>query len=125
MKPIPLKISVKSSRNRWFSYLILGVIMGTVGLLIALDAYKDYKAGGGGDSTFRLIIGIALPFIFVIGEMIRFKRYCRKIAAVFCIDCRFEFDIDELCKTGKCPECRSKRVVGLIPDDEDTILTLY
>jgi DNA-directed RNA polymerase subunit RPC12/RpoP len=119
MKPIPLKLSVKSKANRWFAWGCLAVMFGTVGILIVREGIKDNQQA-------FIIIGIALPFIFVIGEMIRFRRYCGRIPAVMCIDCRHEFDIKELCKTGKCPECRSTRVVGVKPDDDSgPVISLY
>ena len=118
MKPIPLKLSVKSRRNRWFAYGCLAVMTGTVGILIVREGIKD-------NQQFFMLAGIALPFIFVIGEMIRFNMYCGKIPAVMCIDCRHEFKIKELCKIGKCPKCQSKRVVGVKPDDNDPVISLY
>jgi DNA-directed RNA polymerase subunit RPC12/RpoP len=118
MKPIGLKPSVKNRRARWFAYLCLAVMMGTAGFFIAREGVKD------GNSSF-IAIGVALPFIFVIGEMIRFSMYCGSIPSVWCIDCRHTFDIKQLCKTGRCPECRSRRVVGARPDDDDPVLSLY
>ncbi len=118
MKPIPLKLSVKNRFNRWFAYGCLALMFGTVGFFIALEGFRDHQQP-------FIIIGIVLPFIFVIGEMIRFRMYCSKINAVQCIDCRHIFQIEQLCKTGRCPECQSKRVVGIKPDDDDTVVTLY
>lgn len=118
MKPMPLKLSVKSRLNRWFAYGCLAVMFGTVGFFLAREGFKD-------NQQFFVISGIALPFIFVIGEMIRFSMYCGKIPAVKCIDCQHVFEIKQLCKTGKCPECQSKRVVGVKPDDDDPVVSLY
>ena len=118
MKPMPLKLSVKSRRNRWFAYGVLAVMTGTFGILIIREGIKD-------NQLYFIVAGIALPFIFVIGEIIRFKRYCGKILAVWCVDCRHEFETKELCKKGRCPKCQSSRVVGLEPDDGDPVVTLY
>jgi len=118
MKPIPLKLSVKSRFNRWFAYGCLALMAGIVGFFIARVGFQDHQ-------QVFIIGGIALPFIFVIGEMIRFANYCSKIPAVMCVDCRLTFDIKQLCKTGKCPECKSKRVVGVKPDDYDQVFSLY
>jgi len=94
------------------------LVSGTVGVFIAVDGYKHCQSSGKtSELLVRVVIGIALPFIIVIGEMIRFKRWCNKIPAVRCLMYAHVFQIEELCKTGKCPNCGSKRVVGIKPDD--------
>jgi len=125
VKPVPLKLSAKSRTNRLFAYSCLGVISGVAGLAIAWTSYKEYRATGGGQWQVLMILGALLPFIMVIGEIIRFNRYCSKIAGTLCIDCRQASDIKQLVKADKCPRCGSRRVVGLVPDDEDTTVTLY
>ena len=125
MKPVPLKISAKSRKNRWFAYSCLAVISGIAGIAIAWTSFKEYRATGGGEWQLLTILGVLLPFIMVIGEVIRFRRYCSKIAGAMCVDCRQEFDLKQLVKAGNCPGCGSRRVVGLVSDEEDPVVTLY
>ena len=89
------------------------------------NAYREYQATGTTEWPSYTIVVALLPFIFVGGEMLRFRSYCSKIAGAMCVDCRHEFDIKQLVKTGTCPACDSRRVVGLVPDDDDPIVTLY
>lgn len=125
MKPIPLKPAAKSATQRRFTYLCLAVVMGSVGATIAYSSYQEYQKTQGPEWGLAIVIGILFPFIFVIGEMIKLRKYFSKIDAVLCVDCRHEFDIDQLVKTGKCPQCQSRRIVGLEPDDDDPIISLY
>ena len=126
MKPIPLKVGVKSRARRIFCYCCLGIITGALGIAIARVSLDDYQANdGSGEPLFRVMIGFALPLIFVVGEITRFRMWCGKIPAVMCDDCSNIFDIEDLLKTGKCPQCQSKRVVGIKPDDNDPIVSLY
>jgi DNA-directed RNA polymerase subunit RPC12/RpoP len=125
MKPIPLKISARSRASRFFSYLCLGVLMTIPIAILAHNAYGQYQATGKTEWPSYAIPLALLPFIFVGGEMLRFRSYCSKIPSVLCVDCRHQFDIKQLVKTGECPECRSKRVVGLVSDENDQIVTLH
>jgi len=118
IEPIPLKTGARSPLARKFTYLCLAIVSGTVGVFIGINGYKHYQSSGkASELLVRVVIGIALPFIVVIAEMIRFRRWCNKIPAVRCLMCIHVFQIEELCKTGKCPKCGSKRVVGIKPDD--------
>ena len=124
MKPTPLKMTAKSPRNRWFAYLCVGLIWGAAGWAIAYSSYQSYQETHGKEWPPLILIGILLPFIVVIAEMIRFRRYWRKIPAVLCVDCRHEFDTQQLVREGKCPACGSSRTVGLVSDDDDIVVKL-
>jgi len=91
---------------------------------MACNAYGEYQATGRAEWPSYTIILALLPFIFVGGEMLRFRSYCSKIPGVLCVDCRHQFDIQHLAKTGQCPECGSRRVVGLVSDDDAPVVTL-
>jgi DNA-directed RNA polymerase subunit RPC12/RpoP len=117
MKPIALKPSTKSLANRVFAYCVLTVGGGFAGAVIAYRCYKEYQSTQGGQWALLVVAGILLPFILVIGEIIRFKMYCGTIPGVMCIDCRHQFGIKELVELGRCPQCQSKRVVGVRPDE--------
>jgi len=125
VKPIPLKISARIRANRLFSYVCLGVMTAIPIAVVAYNVYGEYQATGKADWPSYAIVLALLPFIFVVGEMLRFRSYCSKIPAVLCVDCRHQFDIKHLAKTGQCPECESRRVVGLVSDEEDQVVTLY
>jgi DNA-directed RNA polymerase subunit RPC12/RpoP len=126
VKPIALKPSTKSLAYRLFAYSVLAVGGGIAGVGIAYSCYKEYQSTHGGEWVPLIAGGILLPFILVIGEIIRFRMYCGRISRVMCIDCRHEFGIRELVELGRCPLCQSKRVVGVRPDDDEgPIVSLY
>ena len=125
MKPIALKPSTKSLANRLFAYACLAVGGGIVGAAIAHSCYKEWQSTQGRQWIPLTVAGALLPFVLIIGEMIRFRLYCGGITGVRCLDCELDFEIRELVRLGRCPECRSKKVVGIEPEDEGPIVSLY
>ena len=74
MKPIPLKVCAKSAAHRRFTYLCLAIMMGSVGAAIAYTSYKEYQKTQAPELKVAMAIGVLLPFVFVIGEMIKVRR---------------------------------------------------
>lgn len=119
MREVSLRPQARSPVIRKGSYIFLAVIAGTGGIFIVREGFRDGRLD-------FIIIGAALPFIFVIGEMIRNHLYFKKFRTVRCQKCRHEFPMEALLITGRCPECKSKRIFGLLRelnrsknDDED------
>lgn len=63
-----------------------------------------------------IVFGSLLPVIIVGGEKYRLKRGAKDIRCVRCRECNSEFPLQAMYKTGRCPDCGSKRVVGITFD---------
>jgi DNA-directed RNA polymerase subunit RPC12/RpoP len=90
-------------------YVMLVVMCGTIGILLAREGMRDKRVD-------FVVIGIALPFIFAGGEYIRNRLYFKKFQTARCKKCGNDFPFGKLLEIGRCPECRSKRIVGLRPE---------
>jgi len=90
-------------------YVMLAVMCGLAGFGIARTGWLDKRVD-------FIAIGIAFPFIIVIGEYIRNRLYFKKFQTARCKKCGHDFPFVTLLETGRCPECRSKRIVGLRPE---------
>ena len=108
MKEEPLRPQARSPLLRKTVYVLLAVMFGIAGIFVVRTGVQDKR-------TDFIIIGIALPFIFAGGEYIRNRLYFKKFQTARCKKCEHDFPFDTLLKTGRCPECKSKRVVGLRP----------
>jgi len=93
-----------------------GVITVLAGVGIAYTAITDYVASRQLYCLPAIPLGIALPFIIVGGEKFRLWRAGKKIRCVRCEECSSEFPLKSIYKTGRCPECSSRRLVGIMHD---------
>lgn len=87
-----------------------------VGLGIAYVAITEYRKTREALALPAIIIGPLLPIIIVGGEKYRLKRGAKDIRCVRCIGCNSEFSLEAMYKTGRCPDCGSKRVAGITFD---------
>lgn len=63
-----------------------------------------------------IVLGLLLPVIIVGGERYRLKRGAKEIRCVRCTGCKSEFPLEAMYKTGRCPDCNSKKVIGVTLD---------
>ena len=91
--------------------LFIGVMIAHVGYA---DYVKDHRQG-----WLLIALGIAFPFIIIGGEIYRYRDGAKKVRGVRCRDCGGEFPLKAIYKTGRCPECKTKRLVGVRLDGTD------
>jgi len=109
---------------RKFYYGFLGLFGLIVGLSFIYSAIKDHRASPDTPYSPILFIGIAFPFIIIGIELYRFWDGVKKIRCVQCKECKNEFPIKAMYKTGRCPSCNSKRVCGVLLDGGTTWVSL-
>lgn len=99
-------------RKFYYGFMVLfGLI---VGLSLIFDAIKSHQANPSSPYSPFLFLGIAFLFIPIGIELYRFWDGVKKIRCVRCQECKSEFPIKAMYKTGRCPNCSSKRVVGVL-----------
>ena len=109
MKEHGLRPQARRPLLRRVVYVMLAVTCGLVGFGIAQMGVQEERVDFIG-------VGIAFPFIIVIGEYIRNYLYFRKFHTARCKKCGHDFPFSTLLEKGRCPECRKRRIVGLRPD---------
>ena len=97
-------------------YWGLGIMTTFAGWSIAYTCTVDYWKTRHPMIPPLIVLGLLLPVIIVGGEKYRLKRGAKDIRCVRCNGCNSEFPLDAMYKTGRCPECGSKRVAGITFD---------
>ena len=102
-------------RKIYYGFMIVfGLI---VGLCFIIDSIQRHHANPSAPYSPLLFLGIAFPFIPIGIELYRFWDGTKKIKCIRCEECRSEFSIKAMYKTGRCPNCNSKKVCGVLLDD--------
>lgn len=97
-------------------YWGLGIMSVVAGWGIAYTCIVDYWKTRHPMIPPLIVLGLLLPVIIVGGERYRFKKGAKEIRCVRCRECNSESSLSAIYKTGRCPECGSKRIVGVTWD---------
>lgn len=94
----------------------LGIMTVVAGWGIAYTCIVDYWKTRHPMIPPLIVLGLFLPVIIVGGEWYRLKREAKEIRCVRCKECNSESPLEAMYKTGRCPNCNSKKVVGITLD---------
>jgi len=100
-------------------YGFFGGITAVAGWGIAYSSYVDYRNEHRASAGPLIILGLLLPFIVIGGEVYRYMDGAKKIKCVRCRNCGKEHTLKAIYKAGRCPECNSKKLVGVKHDGSE------
>jgi DNA-directed RNA polymerase subunit RPC12/RpoP len=111
--------AVLMAKHPWLRkiyYGSIGGIMAIVGWGGAYECYIDYRDNHRATTGPLIILLLLLPFIVVGGEVYRYMDGAKKIKCIRCRNCGKEHPLKAIYKAGRCPECNSKKLVGVRHD---------
>ena len=106
-------ILAKRPLFRKIYYWGLGIMSAFAGWGIAYTCIVDYWKTRHPMIPPLIVLGLLLPVIIVGGERYRLKKGAEEIRCARCRECNSESPLEAIYKTGRCPECGPKRIVGV------------